>query len=376
MSDKDRIKGWCPGAYRPMLSGDGLIMRVRPCLGRLGADQTLGLCEIARHFGNGVIDLTSRANLQLRGIADDDHQAVLSALLALDLLDATPELESRRNITITPFWQAGDVNQQLHDDLCARLGELPDLPAKMGFAIDAGPRPVLGDSSADFRFETDISGGLILRLDGLARGRPVTPQTAIPALIDAATWFCGTGGQSAKRMARHVKSVTPPPGWCAEAPAASASRCAPGTTANGHVYGAAFGSLDAAALRALICASSAAALRVTPWRLFLLEGAQPYDAKGFITDPDDPTLRAHACPGAPACAEATVDTRTLARALAPRHPDGLHVSGCAKGCAHPRPCATTLVGQNGAFDLVKQGHPWDQPRQRGLGTADLMTIKA
>ena len=24
------IKGWCPGALRPMLSGDGLVVRVRP----------------------------------------------------------------------------------------------------------------------------------------------------------------------------------------------------------------------------------------------------------------------------------------------------------------------------------------------------------
>jgi len=370
------VKGWCPGAYRPMMSGDGLILRVRPRLGRITPVQARGLCDVSQRFGNGIIDLTSRANLQLRGVREDAHQTVLDALLALDLLDATPALESRRNIAITPFWRSGDINTLLHDDLCARLGELPELPAKMGYAIDAGAGPVLGDTPADIRFEIGTNGNLILRLDGIPKGRTVTPQTAIDAVIDAAKWFCDTGGRTAKRMARHVKSVTPPPGWCAEAPAASASRCAPGTTANGHVYGAAFGSLDAATLRALISASSAAALRVTPWRLFLLEGAQPCDAKGYITDPDDQTLRAHACPGAPACAEATVDTRTLARALAPYHPDGLHVSGCAKGCAHPLPCATTLVGQNGAFDLVKQGHPWDQPRQRGLGAADLMTIKA
>jgi precorrin-3B synthase len=54
----------------------------------------------------------------------------------------------------------------------------------------------------------------------------------------------------------------------------------------------------------------------------------------------------------------------------------LHVSGCAKGCAYPRACDTTLVGQDSAYDLVKQGHPWDQPRQRGLSATDLMTIKA
>ena len=376
MSVKDRIKGWCPGAYRPMMSGDGLIVRVRPRLGRLGADQTLGLCETARHFGNGIIDLTSRANLQLRGIADDDHQAVLAALLALDLLDTTPELESRRNITITPFWQAGDINLQLHNDLCARLGELPDLPAKMGFAIDSGPHPVLGDGSADFRFEAGATGGLILRLDGLAWGRPVTPQTAIDTLIETAIWYCDTGGAPAKRMKHHVRTTPPPDTWVEKAPASPGKRLAPGTIPMGMVFGAAFGSLDADTLSALMTDSQATALRVSPWRMFLLENARPCARHGYITDPADPTLRAHACPGAPACGVATVETRRLARALAPRHPDGLHVSGCAKGCAYPHPCAMTLVGNDGRYDLVEQGHPWDQPRQRGLLPADLMTIKA
>ena len=32
------IKGWCPGALRPMQSGDGLVVRVRPFGGRLEAD--------------------------------------------------------------------------------------------------------------------------------------------------------------------------------------------------------------------------------------------------------------------------------------------------------------------------------------------------
>ena len=33
------IKGWCPSALRPMQSGDGLVVRVRPRGGRLSAEQ-------------------------------------------------------------------------------------------------------------------------------------------------------------------------------------------------------------------------------------------------------------------------------------------------------------------------------------------------
>ena len=27
-----QVKGWCPGAHRPMMSGDGLVVRIRPRL--------------------------------------------------------------------------------------------------------------------------------------------------------------------------------------------------------------------------------------------------------------------------------------------------------------------------------------------------------
>ncbi|MEO0379729.1 MAG: cobalamin biosynthesis protein CobG [Pseudomonadota bacterium] len=370
------VKGWCPGAYRPMMSGDGLIVRVRPRKGHMTAAQTLGLCDLSHRFGNGVIDLTSRANLQLRGIREDTHQRVLEGLLGLDILDESPEKEHRRNIVMTPLWSAGDINARLHDALCAALNHLPDLPAKMGFAIDAGNGPVLQNTSADFRFEKSAEGGLILRLDGTLKGRAITEDTAIAALIAAARWFVETGGPTAKRVAHHVHNKQLPKEWVAHAPAQPAKRLAPGRSARGACYGAPFGSMDARALSVLLKESAATAMQLTPWRVFVLEHAQPCPSHGFVTDPQDPVLSTHACPGAPACGSATTETREIARALAPLHRDGLHVSGCAKGCAFPKPCATTLVGRDGAYDLVEQGHPWDQPRQRGLSRADLTTIKA
>ncbi len=368
MSSAAQVKGWCPGAYRPMMSGDGLIVRVRPKLACLSAAQAVEMCDIADRFGNGVIDLTSRANLQLRGIAPEQHQDVLDALLDLDLLDATPELEARRNIVVTPFWQAGDLTSRLHDALCAQLDRLPDLPAKMGIALDTGAHPILQNASSDFRLEPSETTSLILRLDGLDAGRAVTEHTAIDALVEMAQWFCESGGHGAKRMAQHVWATPRPADWTMHRPKAAQRPPEPG----GNIFGAAFGSMKAADLSALIKESNATAMRITPWRLFQLENAVPTATHGFVTLPDDPLLRVHACPGAPACAAATVDTRTLARTLAPTHRE-LHVSGCDKGCAHPRIAATTLVGRDGAYDLVEQGHPWDQPRQRGLTRQDLLT---
>ena len=65
------IKGWCPSALRPMQSGDGFVVRIRPHGGRLSAEQAEGIADLAERHGNGLIDLTGRANLQIRGVRAD-----------------------------------------------------------------------------------------------------------------------------------------------------------------------------------------------------------------------------------------------------------------------------------------------------------------
>lgn len=375
MTPRPAAKGWCPGAYRPMASGDGLIVRVRPLLARLTARQALGLCAAARAHGSGLIDLTSRANLQLRGVRDDSHRALIDDLWALWLLDADPALEGRRNILVDPSWQDGDETQRIATALAARLAELPPLPAKFGFAIDAGPVPVLGQASADIRVERGMSGGLILRADGSALGCATTAPAAVDAVVALARWFAETGGADAGRMARHLAAHPLPEAFRpAEAPAAPGALPRPGETRPGLVFGAAFGQIDAGALARLITDSGAQALRVTPARSFVLEGATAVSGAGFITGPDDPLLRVDACPGAPFCTAATVETRTLARHLAPLAKGSLHVSGCAKGCARAGAADVTLTGRDGAFDLVRGGAAWDAATVPGLAPTHLPAI--
>ncbi|MDO6800288.1 cobalamin biosynthesis protein CobG [Shimia thalassica] len=371
---RPEAKGWCPGAYRPMMSGDGLVVRVRPTCARLTADQVMGLCEVADALGNGVIDLTSRANLQIRGVSEDNHAEVLQRLAALDLLRDDPALESRRNILISPFWQDGDITFRIVQELTARLGELPELPAKVGFAIDTGPAPVFRNNSADFRLEHSPSGELLVLADGMARGHVVDADTAVDALIEMAHWF-ETHRGAARRMAPVMMGQTRLPiAWQATLNAAPAPKLVPGPHDMGAIYGAAFGQLDASRLSALVSATGATALRVTPWRLFLLEEAEMADTSDFITRADDPLFHIDACPGAPRCNTATVDTRQFAQDVAGRIKGPLHISGCAKGCARPRKTQTTLVGRDGKFDLVRNGLPWDEPVQTGLSPDTLLDI--
>lgn len=367
------VQGWCPGAHRPMMSGDGLVVRVRPRLARLNATQALGLCELAERFGNGTIDLTNRANLQLRGVKEADHQSLLAELSALDLLDAEPGIEVRRNILVSPLYETGDLTARLTQSLINRLADLPALPAKFGFAIDTGPARLLVADSADIRLETGTDG-LILRADGCETGRAVSEVEAIDQLIALAEWFAENQTSENRRMARVVAAQSLPQEWQDSMPSAAGSPLQPGICELGALYGAAFGQLPARRLFTLIEDTGASALRVTPWRLFLLEGGAAIPAPAFVTDGADPLMTTDACPGAPFCPQAQVETRAVARALAPRVYGSLHVSGCSKGCARMGLADFTLVGREGRFDLVKQGRAGDEPCQRGLTPETLMTM--
>jgi precorrin-3B synthase len=73
------IKGWCPGALRPMESGDGWLVRIRPPGGMLTPVQATGIAKAALTHGNGILDLSQRANLQLRGMRPAAHPAPVLA---------------------------------------------------------------------------------------------------------------------------------------------------------------------------------------------------------------------------------------------------------------------------------------------------------
>ncbi|MEC7669479.1 MAG: cobalamin biosynthesis protein CobG, partial [Pseudomonadota bacterium] len=293
----------------------------------------------------------------------------------LGLIDQDPAVEGHRNILLDPNWATGDLTYRLYDTLLSALPSLPDMPEKMGFALDTCRGGHLRDGSADFRFEIAEDGGLILRADGCDAGRPVTEATAIDALKDMAQWFVSSSGRDAGRMARHLKNVPLPAEWQTTPPRSAAADVTPGPAPNGTVLGAAFGKIDTTALRDLLNDTGAEQIRLMLGRMFLLRGGSaPAPSQHFVSRAGDPILKAHACPGAPFCPQATVETRKLATRLAAQTDHVLHVSGCSKGCALPRACAVTLVGRDGAFDLVKNGAPWDIPSQTGLAP-DTISLK-
>lgn len=406
------VKGWCPGALRPMESGDGLIVRLKPTGGIVPLDLAKKIADWSACRGNAQIDLTSRANLQIRGVIEATLQPLQDAMAVAGLLDISPEAEAVRNVIASPF--AGLDADAVADirpvaaALEARLvgdSSLHGLPAKFCWLVDDGGRFGLGNVRADVRFEAVSAAAFVVGLDGLdERFGPVAIDEVSDVAAEIARTFLGHAARRMRDLAdgdrialarlageggaqrrglrgRNPKHPHPP---IARAMGPSLSRVAgEGLFIAG--VGLPFGRISAAGLAQLAETAGrqgAIELRLTPWRTILVpfrsdDSARQFTAglslEDFILSCDDPRLRVAACVGAPACSRATTDVRADATRLASAVKPGdlLHVSGCAKGCAHPRTATLTLTGHDGRYDLIRDGAPWDTPQQTGLSPADL-----
>ena len=144
-----------------------------------------------------------------------------------------------------------------------------------------------------------------------------------------------------------------------------------------HVgIGFAFGHADSNALERLVDAADTAGaigLRTAPGRALLAIGLASDNARafaacaenlGFITRTNDPRRRVIACAGAPICASAYIAARAIAPGIAMEAAvlDGtIHISGCAKGCAHRAQAALTIVGTAEGCALIANGTVRDAP---------------
>ena len=366
------VKGWCPGALRPMQSGDGLVVRIRPFNARLRRAQADGIATLASAHGNGMLDLSSRGNIQIRGVTEKSYPALIEGLRRMSLVDPTPEIESRRNMIVTPLWQTGGETEALTPALTEALSgaDAPQIPGKFGFAVDTGRQPVLQTASADIRLERDAGGGLILVADGSDKGKPVSADSVVDEALALARWFMEMRTDQTRMASLLRDGASLPPDHVVPRQTQTYVP-APGYTPLGAMVGIAFGQMTVETLASL---AKQGGLRMTPWRMLLVEGARELPGvEGLITDAADPLLRVIACTGAPRCAQGFAETRPLARSLAGDLPEGvlLHVSGCAKGCAHPKPAPLVVTATAEGLNLIRNGRAGDPAEVTGLTPEDL-----
>jgi precorrin-3B synthase len=392
-----------------METGDGLIVRIRAPGGRLSLDQAATIAAVARGCGNGAITLSSRANLQIRGVSAATLPNLQARLDMVGLLEHDPEVERLMNIVASPLSDLDpDAAFNIRPSVAAlvkRLAEdasLRSLPAKFSYVIDARGRLPLADVDADIRFEGTFEAdeqafAVYLGGDDAWAGIAPADEIASAAARIARAFLAlrGEGEDRPRRMRDLVdrigaEKVLFEAGFDA-APYPRASTPARASEALGaHTYrraivvgmAAPFGDIDSHALSTLVGhahRAGADGLRLAPWRTLFVTGASPRAAAslvkeaaklGFILSPEDRRLRAAACLGAPACLHGAHgvrdDATRWARLLPPGEGVILHVSGCAKGCARPHPTVATLVAAETGYDLVVGGQPGDEPSETGL----------
>ncbi len=415
------INGWCPGALRPMLTGDGLLVRLRIRCGIVPVATALAIADCAERFGNGLIELTGRANIQLRGVSEASLPGLQARLAELELLDAGLAAEARRNVIAGPL--AGVDPTALLDirpvvaALEARISGddgLAGLPGKFGFALADGGAFDLAGVRADVRFCAFAApSGAAFAVFIAGHEKPVAacwPGDVAAVAAGIALEFLRSRLKQYPVPQRMRPMALAPRHWAgvvrACAPVAVAlppsmpQRLQPplGPKSIGDFaftgIGKPFGRWTAGEWRALAeLAGEGAELRVTPWRSVLVTperdraghtGAEATRtvvfqravlALGGILDPADPRLAIAACPGAPACKSGSTATQADALALAGMARQlaatgiTLHVSGCAKGCARPEKTIATLVGGEGYYDLVLDGTARDRANLHQLDLA-------
>ena len=367
----------CPGVLRPHRAADGALLRLRLPGGQLPA-QTLDIVNAAAaRYADGDVQLTSRANLQLRGVATDERGAVHPGLLA-EIVRAGllphPSHERVRNIVCSPLTGrrggAADLRPLLRD-LDARLCSTPALAALPGpflIVLDDGRGDVatlagdLGVVAVDQRTVTVLLGGLP---SGLVLPLAETADELISLALRFLRFTTVSGGQTPWRI-REM------PGRGKELLADEMSESFADVPVPATSAAAGFGEIQQDDGRVLIstlvplgllnhdqtaalvraAGRGAGELIVTPWRGVVVPDLPPTSAAsivrdlaavGLAVDDGTPWRGLTACTGAPRCASGQGETRSLATQIARSRGSGaasvmapaVHVVGCDRRCGAP-----------------------------------------
>ncbi|MGC2970775.1 precorrin-3B synthase [Paraburkholderia aspalathi] len=150
----------CPGLLRIVAARDGGICRIKLPGGELSAAQAAVIADVSERYGAGVVELTNRANLQVRGVRSGHEAALIAALVeaglgpipTTDAVDASGVLlatsaDDVRNVMVSPT--AGRDPFALFDTrpLCVELltllqseARFAALSPKFALLLDGGER--------------------------------------------------------------------------------------------------------------------------------------------------------------------------------------------------------------------------------------------
>jgi precorrin-3B synthase len=415
-------RGACPALSAPMITGDGLLARIA-LTGTVSPDQLAQVCQLALTHGNGMIDISARGNLQIRGLSQSSAAVLDRQVRAMNL-----PLREGLAVEVPPFagldpTENADPRPLAHA-ICEGARGITGLAPKMTVVVDGHGQLRHSALLADIRLMavkgdrwkillggTEASGSIfnVLRetqavdavLDLLRQLSALGPKARGRDLVAS-----GNGKAVARLYPGRDSDTTPLSAGLSRgsasigtAPTRQMLETSPSMTAeqattspfslfvlSGDLHavgvGPAFGQAQAADLLALCQKAVHLGLRSLRPALdhsLLFLGSPPAclalqrwaGDHGFIITVDDPRGQIAACSGAPACRSAAIATHEIGlQAAAQCHDllDGsfkLHVSGCRKGCAHPQASALSLCGTNVGISVIAQGKAADEPFASG-----------
>ncbi|HEY9640812.1 MAG TPA: ferredoxin--nitrite reductase [Coleofasciculaceae cyanobacterium] len=147
--DRDHRLKWLGIFFRPVTPGK-FMMRLRLPAGIVTSQQMRILAEIVQRYGeDGNADITTRQNLQLRGIRIEDVPDIFRRLREVDMTSIQSGMDNVRNITTSPIagldadelMDVRELAQQVQN-MITNHGEgnpeFTNLPRKFNIAIEGG----------------------------------------------------------------------------------------------------------------------------------------------------------------------------------------------------------------------------------------------
>lgn len=366
---RTRDQDACPGALQVHRAADGGLARVRLPGGMIEPRQLEALAQAATRFGSPAMELTSRGNIQIRGVADAGGLA--DAVTAAGLLPS-PTHERMRNIVASPLsgrlGGTADVREWVHRldaAICAEPA-LAALPGRFWFGIDDGRGDVSG-LAADVGAHV-FGESVAVLLAGRDTGVRIAPTDVMATLVSVAKHFAEIRDNAWRITELADISVLvdglprtvapgatwppvsrPPVGWIAQ----DDGRVALGAAVP-------LGVLEARVAEFL--AAIEAPILVTPWRSVLLcdldDGVADTALRvlapmGLVFDAGSPWLDVSACTGSPGCEHSAADVRAdAASAVDEPSTTHRHFVGCERACGSP-PAGEVLIATREGYVLRK-----------------------
>jgi precorrin-3B synthase len=353
----------CPGALQTHTAADGQLARVRVPGGALTADRLRVLARAARELGDGALELTSRGNVQLRGLRAGTESELGERLAEAGLLPSATH-ERVRNVlastlsgrTAGGWLDVGPWVARFDAGLCADQA-LADLPGRFLVTLDDGRGDVIG-LGGDVGLLALDPVTVTLTLGGVDSGLHATPENAVGLALAAtrgllaeradqggAAWRLTELTDGPARVAARLGGAPTCPVEIPVAPLSGPAGAFPqldgGTAAVAVVP---LGRLSTA--QADLLAVTAPDLQITPWRSVALPDLDPSAAAaltgaGLVLDPASPWLRVTTCAGRPGCAKSLADVRADASAAVaagtlPAAGARQHWAGCERRCGRPQ----------------------------------------